>query len=157
MPDPLTLDPVAAPPAAVATDPAATAPPGDAATTAAAPAAPVIPSKPDAILVPKSWVNGTPHAIGKALVATFRPILATPECWITDHFQMFYLHPNRLDNFNFPSTHSRAGTGRFNWFDRGDGVLYGAFVDDDARKSDGSDVNAPADLIARIMAAGAAK
>lgn len=93
--------------------------------------------KPDAIMVPRAYKNkGGPRESIPGLIEEFKPILGDHP-WFTTHGEYRIVHATRNIHVNFPIGHERAGETRFRWEDRGDGVLFGYFVDEEAKNAAG--------------------
>ena len=59
------------------------------------------------------------------LRAEFSPVLGTPRVYVRHQGTEHFISGRPGDTLNFPSRDSRSGVPRYEWSDRGDGVLYG--------------------------------
>lgn len=82
--------------------------------------------KPDAIRAPIGYAgSGDPtQRLGK-LHAEFSRLLDTPQVFVHHQGAEHFLSPNPNDTLVYAQLSARAGAPRYEWCDRGDGVLYG--------------------------------
>ena len=80
---------------------------------------------------PGQWLND--------IKAEFGPLLGVERVYSRDQGSFKFLSGDPADTLYFPKGHHRSGESRYDWKDRGDGVMYGYLVPDD----DDEEVPAP--------------
>jgi hypothetical protein len=90
----------------------------------------------DAVLVGRNYPAPKPGQDRLLrLIAEFRPILGSKRVYLRHVGQiqkdLLTAEPDSPTCY-FPSAHPYAGRDRYDWTDRGDGVMYGALIPDDA-------------------------
>jgi hypothetical protein len=68
-----------------------------------------------------------------------KTILGTDTIFVRNHISTAFVTGNCTDCLNFPTWHERAGSPRYEWSDRGDGVRTGLLVDGAAGMVGGDD------------------
>lgn len=103
----------------------------------------------DAVLAPSSYPkNKTGHARNLAIKAEFSKDFASPQVyWQHCGPDLILITPEPCPNRYQPTDHQDAGQDRFDWVDRGDGVMIGMLTDA-ARVTD--EERAKSDLDARL-------
>jgi hypothetical protein len=82
--------------------------------------------KPDAIRSPLGFAGpGDSFARLSKLQAEFAPILQVTRVYVRHQGSEHFVTGDPTDTLLFPSQSSRSGESRYDWADRGDGVLYG--------------------------------
>jgi hypothetical protein len=81
---------------------------------------------PDAVRTPLAYAGaGDSHARLTKLQAEFSRVLNTPRVFVRHQGTGHFLSGDPGDTMNHPAAGARAGQPRYDWWDRGDGVLYG--------------------------------
>ena len=87
--------------------------------------------KPDAIRAPLGFAGpGDSFARLSKLQADLAPILGVPRLFVRHQGSEHFITGDPSDTLLFPSQGPRSGEPRYEWNDRGDGVLYGELRDD---------------------------
>lgn len=82
--------------------------------------------KPDAIRSPLVFAGpGDSSTRLLRLQAEFAEILQTPRIYVRHQGSEHFITGNPADTLNFPSDGNRCNEPRYEWRDRGDGILYG--------------------------------
>lgn len=86
---------------------------------------------PDAVRVPRSFAgSGDSAARLSRLQAELAPILDAPRVFVRHQGTEHFVTGSPSDTLMFPSTSPRAGEARYEWEDRGDGIVRGYLKDD---------------------------
>ncbi len=84
---------------------------------------------PDAVRSPLPFAGvGDAHAKLARLQAVFAPELQVSRIFVRHQGAEHYISGNPGDTMNFRSQDPRAGQPRYEWEDRGEGVLYGYLI-----------------------------
>ena len=81
---------------------------------------------PDAVRspLPFAGAGGSQARLAK-LQSEFSPVLRVPRVFVRHQGTEHFISGSPSDTINHPSHNARSGASRYNWEDRGDGVLYG--------------------------------
>jgi hypothetical protein len=92
----------------------------------------MVPTTPDAVRSPLTYAPlGTSFSRLTTLQAEFSQVLGVSHVFVRHQGAEHFITGHEADSLNFPSVSSRAGQARHDWYDRGDGVLYGYLKTDD--------------------------
>ena len=81
---------------------------------------------PDAVRSPLPYAGaGDSHAKLSRLQTEFSRVLDVPAVFVRHQGSEHFISGDPADTLNFTARGSRAGEPRYEWEDRGDGVLYG--------------------------------
>jgi hypothetical protein len=81
---------------------------------------------PDAVRSPLPFAGaGDSRARLARLHATFAPVLKVPRVFVRHQGAEHFISGSPQDTLNFPRQDPRSGAPRYDWEDRGDGVLLG--------------------------------
>lgn len=84
---------------------------------------------PDAVRSPLSFAGaGVAHAKLARLQAVFAPELKVSRIFVRHQGAEHFISGSSGDTINFRSQDPRAGQPRYEWEDRGDGVLFGYLI-----------------------------
>lgn len=84
------------------------------------------PRTPDAVRSPLPFAGaGDAHARLAKLQSEFAPVLGVSHAYVRHQGAEHFVSGAPGDTLNFPSHDARSGLPRYEWADRGDGVLYG--------------------------------
>lgn len=91
--------------------------------------------KPDAVLIPRNYGKGERSVTEdiSLLKAEFMPILQSKSVYFvmdSGYGDMIFATENPGECLNYGTTHAQARQPRYDWTDRGDGVLYGHLKED---------------------------
>jgi hypothetical protein len=100
-------------------------PASDPATIEASPPAP----KPAAIEFPSHYKAALGTRRQSVVQAEAKEILGAPTVYVRNHGTTFFATADPTDCLYFPTWHEKAGTPRYDWADRGDGVRIGALAE----------------------------
>jgi hypothetical protein len=112
----------------------------------------------DAVFLPRGYGAGlTADAKLARIKADFHNMLGGGRIYIRQAGDGFLVAPEEADTLQFPKDHVRAGSDRYTWQDRGDGVRVGVLVPEDApiEAETGATMAAVEKLRARLTVPGA--
>jgi hypothetical protein len=91
-------------------------------------------NNPQAVRSPISYAgSGDSLARLSRLQSEFSKVLDASHVFVRLQGSEHFITGSPTDTLSFPSPHPRSGQARYEWHDRGDGVLYGCLINDENR------------------------